>query len=107
MVVLMRIVMALVQVVDKLFKTHDGRIVVGQAPNAPAILWSFAAGVERFSPFAPLRAIGRFFGTVIGIYWALLEVSDGVNLFRRIMGGCVLCWLIWRAASKPIDARHK
>lgn len=95
--------MALMQAVNRLFKTRDGRIVVGQAPNTPAILWACAASIQYFSPLGFMRAIGRFFSTVIGIYWALLEVSDGVNLFRRIMGGCVLCWLIWRAASKPSD----
>ena len=74
---------------------RTGKIVVGQTPNLPLILF-----VCAFAADAALKPQGAA-GTVLrGVkvsslsYWALDELVRGVNPFRRIGGAAVLAFTL-------------
>ena len=79
-----------------IFKTRDGQIVFGQRPNLPIIVWFVTFVVLRlpltlntqFEQVISLVSFGALFT------WAWLELFDGVNLYRRILGGVVLVVII-------------
>lgn len=76
-----------------IFKDNQGKFVIAQKPNLPIIVWALATIVG-------LVVDGENFGRALDIialtslvYWALLEIFRGVNLFRRILGFIVLTLL--------------
>jgi hypothetical protein len=73
-------------IIDKVFKTEEGKIVIGQFPNFPLIasitLIIFASLVNDQSLSETFINLGRAFLLV----WAYLELTEGVNLFRKILG---------------------
>ncbi len=77
-----------------LFKTKDGKIVIGQRPNAPLIV----AIIAYIGTLLPLSAtITTLFGLIFFgslFTWSWLEITQGVNVFRRILGVVVLSGLI-------------
>lgn len=75
------------------------RFVIAQFPNAP-LLVALAASVV-----ASLTA-GRVAGTAeaisrlaLGVF-AYLELVDGVNWFRRVLGAAVAVWLVVRLGAE-------
>ena len=74
---------------------RTGKIVVGQTPNLPLILFICA-----FAADAALRPRGMGGLLLRGVkvsslsYWALDEIVRGVNPFRRIGGAGVLAYLV-------------
>ena len=64
-----------------------GRVVIGQWPNPPLWVWLAASLVHRFVWDAePLVWVAR----AALVFWAVLELTDGVNPFRRTVGALVL-----------------
>lgn len=80
--------------IRKLFEDKDKKIVVMQKPNIPIISWVLFAGLAavlpdgKFQLAADLIAFGSLFT------WAWLELFQGVNIFRRILGAIVLVVVI-------------
>lgn len=78
--------------VNWLFRNRrTGEITIGQAPNAPLIVWLFATVINVI--FSPSGAVGTaltVLGTVALIIWAGDELVRGVNPFRRAVGAVVL-----------------
>lgn len=79
------------------FKNAQGRIVLFQSPNSPLIGWflfTILNLVWRNNPpnihylFAMLS-----FGFIFT--WAWLEITSGVNYFRRALGFLVLIIVLW------------
>lgn len=68
------------------FKDKNGKVVIAQFPNTPLILWfitfliSFFPLQSRLSNFFDLISFGAIFT------WSWLEIFDGVNIFRRVLG---------------------
>jgi hypothetical protein len=78
---------------DKCFKDENGRQVLGQKPNKPQLLGWLALLVSwplsgRAEHIAAMIAYGFWFT------WAWLEITQGVNYFRRACGGAVFIILI-------------
>jgi len=71
-----------------IFRDNDGKVVVVQAPNK--VFWIFVVAwvVSVFVP--ELITLAK----IILAYWAYLEITGGVNDFRRLLGLAVLIWLI-------------
>ena len=75
---------------DKFFRDSNGNIVIAQPPNPPIILWGvasllklvFTSGLTNVA--LDLIAFGSLFT------WAWLELFQGVNYFRRLLGLVVL-----------------
>lgn len=80
---------------DKTWKDKAGYVVLWQNPNIPLWLWIFASILKIFIKHGYLMrmldvlALGSLFT------WAYLELADGVNYFRRILGAGVLIYIIF------------
>ncbi len=73
-----------------------GRIVIGQRPNLPLVLWlgCLLAGVV-FHLRGRWGTAVSVIGTVALVVWAGDEVVRGVNPWRRALGGGVLAVLLF------------
>lgn len=75
---------------DRFWRDKDGKVVVWQNPNLPLIIWFvctilgyvFSAG--KLNEFLEILAFGAIFT------WSWLEITSGVNYFRRSLGMVVL-----------------
>jgi hypothetical protein len=88
--------------IDWMFRSRlTGKLTAGQAPNGAALLWGGALVLERM--LGRRRPAGRAFGTVgtvVLVAWALSEILEGVNPFRRLLGaGVLLCRMTALARS--------
>lgn len=87
------------KIVDKLFKDKDGKIVLGQTPNLPIILamafWvtSLIIYTGEWHSLLYLLFLG-FLG-----WWAILELLQGVNYFRRLLGLLGLIYIAVRLST--------
>lgn len=79
------------------FKDKNGQVVICQTPNSPLIGWiiftilSLLVGTHQpkiHELFVMLR-----FGFIFT--WAWLEITSGVNYFRRVLGLVVLIIAVW------------
>lgn len=75
---------------DRIFRTREGKIVIGQKPNAPLITWFVSSLLQRGLPECRLRAGAGSVAFASLFIWASLEFFDGVNVFRQAMGLFVL-----------------
>jgi hypothetical protein len=77
-----------------LFADKDGRLVFGQKPNLPIIVWAVAK-VAQLLPLptliADLLALVAF-GALFT--WAWLEMFQGACRFRRLLGWAVMILLL-------------
>lgn len=74
---------------DFLFKTKDGKYVIGQKPNFPLIIGVISWVLNKLFSNNDTTIFASI-STLAFIIWALLEIIFGVNLFRRIVGIIVL-----------------
>ena len=78
------------KVFDKIFHDSQGNIVLAQTPNLPLIVWVISSlgqlifTTEKVNAGLNLLTFGALFT------WAWLELFDGVNYFRRLLGFLVL-----------------
>jgi hypothetical protein len=75
---------------DKFFRDSNGNIVIAQPPNLPIIVWGVASLLKLFFT-SGLTNVGLdliAFGSLFT--WAWLELFQGVNYFRRMLGFVVL-----------------
>lgn len=78
------------------FKDKNGKVVIGQMPNLPLIVW-FVSFLMRKLPIEnliyqnTLEAIS--YGSLFA--WAWMELFQGVNLFRRSIGLIVIVSMIY------------
>jgi hypothetical protein len=77
---------------DWMFRDRTtGGVVVMQAPNSPLAIFLVATAVRVVAH--PHGTVGRVvfaLGTAALLLWAGEEVVQGVNPFRRILGGVVV-----------------
>jgi len=75
---------------ESFFKDKNGRVVLWQPPNALLYGWIISrALLLPFSDGAMGSAL-RYVSTALLIVWACLELTKGVNYFRRLLGMVVL-----------------
>jgi hypothetical protein len=72
--------------------------VLAQFPNAPLLL-AIAAWVAQRLLDGRAAEVAEALGTVGVIAWAWLELTAGVNGFRRALGGVVLAAQVARMVS--------
>ncbi len=78
------------QKIRDFFTDGDDKLVVGQWPNAPLIIWVGAALLNRFVSNSGLSSALTFLAFASGGYWATLELVHGDSPFRRTLGAIVL-----------------
>lgn len=78
---------------DKMFKDRTGHIALSATPNVPIAVWFIALLLTYVFPGRP----GHVFGTISHgalFVWAWLELFQGVNYFRRLLGAIVLVYIV-------------
>jgi hypothetical protein len=77
---------------DRVCRNPDtGDVAIAQRPNLP--LSAFLASLALRLAFHPQGALGAavsIVGTLSLVVWAVLEVTRGDSLFRRVLGTVVL-----------------
>ncbi len=76
------------------FKDDQGKFIVAQKPNAPIIVWALASLVGLHIDGGSLGRALDIIALTSLVYWALLELFFGVNVFRKILGVSVLAALV-------------
>lgn len=79
---------------DWLFRDREtGKIVIGQFPNLPLIVWLAATLLTAVTTGTAKDLLG-YVATLALVVWAGDELIRGVNPFRRILGATVLAWVL-------------
>jgi hypothetical protein len=81
-------------ILRKLFCDKNGHIIIAQAPNLPIIGWLAAKGLSLLLPASSLKTELELLGKVCLCIWAYLEITQGVNYFRKILGGLVMAAVV-------------
>ena len=70
---------------DNFFRDESGKVVVAQKPNAP-IYVAFLFYLSRYflSDKAGLYGVVCFYAVML--YWSWLEMTSGVNSWRKFLG---------------------
>jgi uncharacterized membrane protein YGL010W len=79
---------------DKIFRSANGEIVIGQIPNLPITIWFLATILKIFVKTEKINIGLDVLAAVSLFVWAIGELFQGVNYFRRGLGLLVLVWLV-------------
>jgi hypothetical protein len=85
------------RLLNKIFRSANGEIVIGQIPNLPITIWFLATGLKIFVKSEKINIGLDVLAAVSLFVWAIGELFQGVNYFRRGLG---LIGLIWLVASR-------
>ena len=75
---------------DKIFRDSNGNIVIAQPPNLPIIVWGVTSLLKLIFTSGSLNAGLDLIAFGSLFTWAWLELFQGVNYFRRMLGLVVL-----------------
>jgi hypothetical protein len=79
---------------DKLFRDGSGEIVIAQMPNLPIIIWVVVSLLKTVYKTGKIN-LGLDILAVSSLFiWAIQELFQGVNYFRRGLGAIILIWLM-------------
>ncbi len=79
---------------DTFFKDKKGRIVLWQNPNVPLWAWIVSMLLTHVLPYGQLNFAASLISFGALFTWSYLEITKGVNGFRRSVGLLVLVWSI-------------
>lgn len=71
------------------FKDKNGKLVIMQAPNVYIVVW-FTATVVALLLSGRWQIAVHVVAVIALIIWAWLEITQGVNYFRKVLGVIVL-----------------
>src|SRR5688572_19502308 len=77
---------------DKIWRDDEGHgeVVIFQWPNVWLIAWAFINFLSVVSPTRNFSQITWWIGFVLLTIWSILEITKGVNYFRRAFGAVIL-----------------
>jgi hypothetical protein len=81
--------------IDLLFRCKDGKYVYFQFPNLPLMIAIFAYGLRLVISAEPYDDLLNIIFTAAIIFWSVLEIFWGVNLFRRLFGALILGFVLF------------
>jgi hypothetical protein len=79
---------------DNFFRDSNGQIVIGQPPNLPILIWGGASLLQLIFKARQINFGLDLLATGALLVWAILELFQGVNYFRRSLGLIVLIGLV-------------
>jgi predicted neutral ceramidase superfamily lipid hydrolase len=79
---------------DKLFRDSSGEIVIAQMPNLPIVIWAVASLLKIVYKTGRINLGLDILAFVSLFIWAIQELFQGVNYFRRGLGAIVIIALI-------------
>ncbi len=79
----------------KIFCNKEGKVVIVQLPNVPILLALFFVIGGMLPNLSPeLQSLFSILATSFLFVWAYLEITQGVNYFRRALGAVVMIFII-------------
>jgi len=69
-------------------------MVIFQTPNPPLITWFVAMVFTHILPYGQLNFAASLISFGALFTWAWLELFQGVNTFRRVLGATVLIFIV-------------
>jgi len=79
---------------QKFWEDSHGKVVVWQKPNIWLMSWFITMILGWFVPAGFIQKTLGWISLAALVIWALLEIKDGVNYFRRTVGLLVILLLI-------------
>ncbi len=79
---------------DRLFRDGTGEIVIWQTPNLPILVWVSATLLKLVFQTGQVKLVLDLLAFSSLLYWSFLEITQGVNYFRRDLGVVVLIGLM-------------
>jgi hypothetical protein len=79
---------------DRLFRDAAGQIVIWQSPNLPILIWVSATLLKLVFQTGQVKLALDLLAFSSLLYWSFLEITQGVNYFRRDLGVVVFIALI-------------
>ncbi|MGB7416432.1 MAG: hypothetical protein WA902_19670, partial [Thermosynechococcaceae cyanobacterium] len=73
-------------IIDTLFRDKNGEIVIAQPPNAALSIWIGSSLLKLAITEGPGHTTLEWVAFSAILIWALQELFDGVNYFRRSLG---------------------
>lgn len=77
-----------------IFETKDGKRVIAQRPNVPIMIWFVFLLFGRLPVSSNLLSLFELLSFGGLFTWAYLEITAGVNMFRKLLGAGVLAAVI-------------
>ena len=78
---------------DKIWRDPEGKVVIFQWPNVWLIAWAVVTMVSLFTR-GTVFSVCYWLADAILAVWAILEITKGVNYFRKALGVIVLIFVI-------------
>jgi hypothetical protein len=79
---------------QRLFRDGTGEIVIAQPPNLPILIWVSATLLKLVFKTGQVNIALDLLAFSSILYWSFLEITQGVNYFRRDLGVVVLIAII-------------
>lgn len=76
------------------FYDKTGKLVLWQFPNAPLIIWLVFRIITFLNILPAYNSVFKQISIGFFCVWAYLELTQGVNNFRKLLGLLVLTFLI-------------
>lgn len=83
------------------FKDSDGKVVLFQPPNFLLLGWIVFALLALFVGESNIKNGCEQLGKAFLFTWAYLEIKNGVNYFRKLLGLIVISMIILSFFWKP------
>jgi hypothetical protein len=81
-------------IMSKLFKTSEGKYVFAQFPNIPLFGWGIFLGLSFLPVEDSIKQSLAILSQMFLFVWAYLEATQGVNLFRKLLGIFFIAYII-------------
>lgn len=79
---------------QRFFRNSEGQITIWQWPNVPLWGWIIFKVLGLIDTTPALRSGFGKISTAFIFTWAFLEIADGDNYFRRLLGAVVMLLII-------------
>lgn len=80
--------------IEKCYKDDQGKVSFAQPPNLPIIVWVVSVVLQKLISNGTIYNLVSVIGFGALFTWAWLEIFQGSNYFRRILGLVVLIMAI-------------
>jgi hypothetical protein len=80
---------------DRCFRDREGNVVLGQFPNLPIVGWLVCVVASRVVAAGDTRTGLQSVATAFLFTWAFLEITKGVNYFRRFLGAAAMAAIVF------------
>jgi len=80
--------------IDRCIKDKNGKVVLGQSPNIPIVIFISLTLCSFILPEGQAKATVSQLATCFAVVWAYLEITQGVNYFRRVLGIIIMIFVV-------------